>query len=46
MQDESVPVLKKTGDKAIGGTVNRERMLLVKAPQAVSYSRAATRSRC
>lgn len=28
---ESVPVLKKTGDEAIGGTVNREGMLLVKA---------------
>ena len=28
---ESVPVHKKTGDEAIGGTVNRDGMLLVKA---------------
>lgn len=35
---ESVPVHKKAGDSAIGGTVNREGMLLVKATRVGSDS--------
>ena len=35
---ESVPIYKKAGDSAIGGTVNREGMLLVKATKVGSDS--------
>ncbi len=35
---ESVPVTKKTGDDAIGGTINREGMILVKATKVGSDS--------
>ena len=35
---ESVPVTKKTGDNVIGGTINREGMILVKATKVGSDS--------